>query len=68
MSGVNFLQNGTLPPDGRGSYASATKGQNASFKKFADIIEKAKKEPNKIEIRFQRSETLQIRLPNLQNT
>ena len=68
MSGGHFLLNGTLPPDGRGSYALATKGKNAYVKKFADIIEKAKKEPNTIEIRFQRSETLQIRLPNLQNT
>ena len=51
-----FFGPNTRPPDKpptlHSSYAKATKGNKEGFKQFAEIVERSKKERNKIEVRF----------------
>ena len=53
-----FFGPNTRPPD-KLSYAKATKGNKETFKQFAEIVERSKKERNKIEIRFTKIKDLQ---------
>ena len=53
-----FFGPNTRPPD-KPSYAKATKGNKETFKQFAEIVERSKKERNKIEIRFTKIKDLQ---------
>ena len=48
----NQTTHGSRPPESHYSYASAARDRKATVKQFADIIEKAKKERNTIEIKF----------------
>ena len=58
-----FFGPNTRPPDKpptlHSSYAKATKGNKETFKQFAEIVERSRKERNKIEIRFTKIKDLQ---------
>ena len=52
------IQQEARPPDPKASYASAAKDKSEHIIMFANLIEKAKNERNKIEIKFTKLKTL----------
>lgn len=46
------------PPNPRANYASAAKDKSEHIRMFANLIEKAKNESNKIEIKFTKLKTM----------